>query len=131
VDGVAAQWWETAPYAPESVWADPLALLRALGELEVLLDAPSVALRPAAPPAGWLGVSAATPVDPWGQHPEGLPIDLDPLSLLALQAAMPPSSPLHAEDVISALLSRELAGQPALRWVPGWTPRGALSQLTP
>jgi YD repeat-containing protein len=131
IDGVASPWWEPAPYAPESVWADPLALLRALGELGELFDAPSVALRPAAPPAGWLGPSAATPEDPWGQHPEGLPIHLDPLSLLALQAAMPPSTPLRAEDVLRALLHQELAGQPALTWVPGWTPRGALSQVVP
>jgi hypothetical protein len=102
-----------------------------LGELGELFDTPSVALRPSAPPAGWLGPSAATPVDPWGQHPEGLPVDLDPLSILALQAAMPPAAPLRAEDVLSALLAQELAGQPALRWVPGWTPRGALSQVAP
>lgn len=131
VDGVAAPWWDPTPYAPEGVWADPLALLRSLGELGELFDAPSLALRPAAPPAGWLGPAAATPVDPWGQHPEGLPLLLDPLSALALQAAMPPSSPLQADDVLNALLHLELAGQPALTWVPGWAPRGALSQVAP
>lgn len=131
VDGVASPWWDPAPFAPESVWSDPLALLRALGELGELFDAPSAPLRPAAPPAGWLGPSAATPTDPWGQHPEGLPLALDPISWLAVQAAAPPSSPLRAEDVLRALLSQELADQPALDWVPGWTPRGALSQLAP
>ncbi len=110
VDGAAAPWWDPTPWAPTTDWADPLALLVALGEVDAALPASELVAWTAGPPLGWLPAAAGTPPPPLLAEGEAV----DPLLGLALRAGVAPVEPITTRAVLAAVLGPEFDGLPAL-----------------
>ena len=135
VDGTGSPWWDPAPFAPETIWSDPLALLVAMGELEPAVEGDWLVLRDAPAALPWLPAASATPDPPLCPPLGALPIDLSdsPLSQLAVRSAVAPVRPIDTDAVIDALAAWEFAELKPLRFAgPGdesqrpWLPPAAL-----
>lgn len=115
--------WDPEPWLPSSAWSDPLTLLQELGELPLLLDEPLTDIgTPAGALPGWPAASAA-PRAPLAPAPTALPLDLDPVERLLLQAVSPPVQGVDPEKIRRALLAPEFKDQaifstPAGGWIP-------------
>lgn len=103
-DEAGPQPWDPAPFAPDSVFADPLALLVAAGEL------PDGGPRAARPPGlPWLPASVAPQVPAPVPDPDAVPITLDPVEAWVLDHARAPVAPAAPDELLIALLRAESA----------------------
>lgn len=112
-DGAAAAWWDDAPWAPESPWQDPLALLAGAGLL------PASRAGAEAPGLGWLPASMA-PIPPAGL-PDGAewPREAEPEVAWVLRHLLE-ARPARPEELVGVLFGPELA---ELKTIPGVEPR--------
>ncbi len=119
LDDVATPWWDPGPWAPQSVWSDPLALLVAMGELDPVLDPDTLGLPTRVPPLPWLPAAAGLPDAPLTRRALGSSTP-DPLVALVLEASVAPTAPLTSSAVLAAVLAPEWEGVPSLE---GLVPR--------
>lgn len=125
LEGAASPAWDPSPWLPEGPWADPLALLVALGELDPQLPGAWLAPEPAAP-LGWLPALLATPPPPLLPPQDALPLEAsDPLTALALRAALPGGPALAEPAVLDAVLAPELAALSESPLLPSLLPAPA------
>jgi YD repeat-containing protein len=116
-------------WAPEGPWADPLALLGALGVLPPVDGGRWWTPAEEPPAVSWLPAATDRPAPPLGPGPGALPLQEDLLARCAVSAALPGGQPLHPLDPLAAIISDEIAldGLPPGIVVPGleWLgPRG-------
>lgn len=111
LDTAATPPWDPEPWQTKTTWNQPLELLVALGELAPLVEGRWLDGAPEPPPLPWLPAAAATPAPPLWPGWSALPLDLDPITELALYASLPQPRPLDTRALIGALLEQELGDQ--------------------
>ena len=125
IEGAGQPWWDPGPWSSDDVWADPLELLVAMGELDPGIDDGWVAVGQAAPPLPWLPQAAATPAPPLFPGPDELPLGaLPPLTSLVLESSLPPSGPISESAALERILEPDWAGRKELAFfaeaLPSW-----------
>ena len=120
LDATASPAWDPEPWQPRSPWSHPLELLVTLEQLDPLFAEHFVTLWPEAPPLGWMPQAMATPAPPLGPAHGSLPLGLDPVSAMLLEAAVGPVHSIREDELLSAVLAPELEGQPAEHLPPLW-----------
>jgi YD repeat-containing protein len=112
LDGASATAWDPEPWTHEGPWDDPLALLVALGELQLPLAPTWWEPSPSAAPLPWMPASleGRTPavLPPYG----ALPLEEGPVAAWLLAQALPPATPAHTEGLLAILLEPELEALP-------------------
>lgn len=126
-DAASAVAWDAQPWAPESPWSDPLALLMAIGELPrpsrefSLRDCDPGADRRSGPTGlPWLPASLAPSLPAPLPDPDAIPLDEEPLVRFVLCHALPPLRPAAPEALAAWLLGG--AVRDGMRTGPGLTP---------
>ena len=103
--------WDPEPWMPAGPWADPLALLLALGELEPWLEGPWASLTsPTGALPGWPLSTGAKPM-PLAPPQDALPFSLDPLETLLLAQLRPPVSRVDPQEILKVMISSEFKDQ--------------------
>ena len=119
---------DPGPWAPEARWADPLALLSALGAMPAVDDGDW--WTPAEVPVAlsWLPAAADRVHPPLGPGAGALPLAEDRLTRCALAAVLPGGAPLDPLDPLAAIVGEEidLDGLPPGVVVPGLEWLGAV-----
>lgn len=112
---------DPAPWLPEAPWADPLALLGALGVVPPVDGGSWWQPGREVPALAWLPAAADGVLPPLGPGPGALPLSEDRLTRCALAAVMPGGAPLDPLDPLAAILwdEIELSGLPPGVIVPG------------
>ncbi len=105
---------DPTPWRAQALWSEPLALLRALGEIEEPVDGRFVALPGDGSPHPQLPRGLEQPEPPLGPPLQALPLDLDPLTEALLLAALPGGTAPDPDLAIRVLLADELD----LPWLP-------------
>lgn len=117
LDGASATTWDPEPWSHEGPWDDPLALLVALGELQLPLAPTWWEPHPTAAPLPWMPASLEGR-PPAALPPVGaLPLEEGPLASWLLAQALPPAAPADSEGLLAVLLAPELRALP--RPIPG------------
>ncbi len=118
LDGASTAPWDPAPWDHDGPWDDPLALLVALGELEIPLSPAWWEPKPHAAPLPWMPASLEGR-DPAPIPPQGaLPLEESPLSTWLMGLTQPPVTQVDSDDLLRLLLAADLEtlprGLPAL-----------------
>ncbi|MFT5587055.1 MAG: YD repeat-containing protein [Cognaticolwellia sp.] len=120
--------WDPEPWMPSGPWADPLALLVAMGELEPWFDEEWASLTlPVGVLPGWPVATGTKPL-PLAPPQDALPLSLSPLETALLSRVRPPVSAVDPKDILRILISSEYQEQPIFStpsgaWIPSPTPR--------
>ena len=103
--------WDPAPWMPTGPWADPLALLVRLGELDPWLEGPWADLTsPVGVLPGW-PLSTGAKAMPMAPPQDALPISLTPLERLLLSQIRPPVSRVDPQEILKVMISGEYQDQ--------------------
>ena len=116
-------WWAPDPWIEPSSLAAPLEIAMDLGLIDTHFEQEWSPIKNTQSPLPWLPPSAESPAPPIGPLRDAVPLSLDPLELLCLQATTSPSRPVDTTDIGLALLAPEFEDLPPLNWLSdeGWT----------
>ncbi len=112
LDGAATPPWDPSPWGPEGPWADPLALLVALGAIQPPVDETWWTPNGPTAPLPWLPASLDAPPPAPLPVPGSIPLAEPALERLLLASALPPAEPIALDALLSAILEAELAELP-------------------